>query len=495
MWDTWYLEHEGRAHMFHLQRLGPGSDRDPGEQDCLGHAVSDDLIHWTERPLALCPGPAGALDDMQPWTGCAVQQDGKFYLYYTMRSSRENGRSQRIGLAISDDLDHWERHKDNPVIEPDDRWYVSYSHPMPRAKVDCRDLTVVKAPEQGGWLGFYAACIPAEEEPESAAIAAVRSYDLVHWEHLPPAFHTGRHGEVEVPDVFFLDGRWYMICLTSTGHGNRGGFSDPNVTRGTIYAVAERPEGPYREIEGDNVLMGGDSTSGVSCRSLFFQGKRYVFYHQGGSPTGATLSPPMLAHTIDGGRLRLAWSERQKLWRKATLVESGIRPPIAGLPISHATGGINAGRWQLKDNGAYFGVSRTGWQVADLGVGAEDMEIEARVTLQSGVAGGLTFRPDSSQGWSAGDVAILLDAQDQCVHATRLSQFDGQSRRAFPVRHGRTYHVRVCIRQPRYEVFVDDILILQAAITSSNITAPSMGLFVDRGCVEITDLAAYALEM
>lgn len=25
MWDTWFLEHEGRAHMFHLQCLAPGS--------------------------------------------------------------------------------------------------------------------------------------------------------------------------------------------------------------------------------------------------------------------------------------------------------------------------------------------------------------------------------------------------------------------------------------------------------------------------------------
>ena len=71
-----------------------------------------------------------------------------------------------------------------------------------------------------------------------------------------------------MPEVFFLDGRWYMICLTSTGHGNRGGFSDPKVTRGTICAMTERPEGSYREVEDHNVLMvgipGASAETGIS---------------------------------------------------------------------------------------------------------------------------------------------------------------------------------------------------------------------------------------
>ena len=74
-----------------------------------------------------------------------------------------------------------------------------------------------------------------------------------------------------MPEVFFLDGRWYMICLTSTGHGNRGGFSEPNVTRGTIYAMAERPERPYQEIEDDNVLMVG--IPGASAETGISRGK------------------------------------------------------------------------------------------------------------------------------------------------------------------------------------------------------------------------------
>jgi len=71
-----------------------------------------------------------------------------------------------------------------------------------------------------------------------------------------------------------------MTVLSSRGHGNRGNFSDPNIVVGTMYAVSNSLTGPYREIPGDNVLMGGDSSSGFSCRSILFDSKRYVFYHQ-----------------------------------------------------------------------------------------------------------------------------------------------------------------------------------------------------------------------
>jgi len=492
MWDTWFIEHDGRAHMFHLQRLAPGASRPREEEDFFGHAVSDDLVHWTECPLLLGPGPAGALDDLHPWTGCTVGHQGKFYLYYTMRSSADNGRGQRIGLATSDDLEGWERFPGNPVIEPDSRYYIAHDNPMPHGKVDCRDLIVVPDPGRGGWIGFYAACIPAEEEAESAAIAAVRSEDLIHWEHLPPAFAPGHSGEIEVPDVFFLDGRWYMLCLTTTQHGNRGAFSDPNITRGTIYAISDRPQGPYREIAGDNVLMGGDATSGLSCRSLVFEGERYVFYHQH-APGGATLSPPMLARTTSDGRLRLAWNKRMELWRGQTLVSPGDCPGIAHLPLSHPQSGINAGRWRVSDGTRYIGESRTGWQVADIGIGAADVEIEARVTIHSGVAGGFVFRPNTSQGWSTGDVAVILDARDECALVSALPHFRGESRRRLAIRRGQSYHVRLCIRQLRYELFVDGDLVLQTAVTSQEIPAPSVGLFVDRGRVEITHLAVYAL--
>ncbi|MFB6168713.1 MAG: GH32 C-terminal domain-containing protein [Haloferacaceae archaeon] len=79
-----------------------------------GHAVSDDLCHWTDEPVALAPSPDGP-DRDGCWSGCAVDDGGTATLLYT----GGNGRRQLPCLATSDDpaLREWSKHGDNPVIE------------------------------------------------------------------------------------------------------------------------------------------------------------------------------------------------------------------------------------------------------------------------------------------------------------------------------------------------------------------------------------------
>ena len=103
-----------------------------------------------------------------------------------------------------------------------------------------------------------------------------------------------------------------MTCLTSNGHGNRGSFSDPHVVRGTIYAVADRPEGPYREPAGGNLLLGGDTTAGGTVCSVELEGKRYAIFNE-----GARLSPPKEQNVSVDGRHRHMWNSRQNAWRGA----------------------------------------------------------------------------------------------------------------------------------------------------------------------------------
>ena len=498
MWDPWYIQHQGAVHMFYLQRLAKGSDRPQPEEDWLGHASSPDLIHWTEHALALPPGEPGALDDLQPWTGCVVEHAGRFYHFYTMRAKADLGfgASQRIGLALSDDLEHWERYSGNPVIVPDSRWYYSHDHPLPRGasdhQVDCRDLLVVRDPSGDGWYGFFAARIPAEELSETSVVAVAHSRDLLHWEQLPPAFTPRKYACVEMHDVFPLDGRWYMTCLTGTFYGNRGLYSDPNCIRGTIYAVADQPQGPYHEIEGDNVLLAGDASSIYSCRSLMFEGQRHMMCAEPSLVGLDTLSPPMVLKTTSDGRLRATYSPRTQAWRKATLIAPQSAPPIAKQPYSAWHWQYPAGRWR-QDGQRYVGESRTGWQLADMGVGAGDVEMEARITLRQGAAAGFAYRVNTALDWSVKDIVFALDAEEQVLFSACVPLYDNVHRRQFPVRLGQTYHVRVRIRRPRFEVYVDDVLVLQFAMTIDDPVAPSVALYVDRGQVEITDLAVYAL--
>src|SRR5947209_17224863 len=47
-----------------------------------GHAVSPDLLHWQDLPIALSPTPGGH-DAEGCWSGCAVNHNGIPTLIYT----------------------------------------------------------------------------------------------------------------------------------------------------------------------------------------------------------------------------------------------------------------------------------------------------------------------------------------------------------------------------------------------------------------------------
>jgi len=265
---------------------------------------------------------------------------------------------------------------------------------------------------------------------------------------------------------------------------------------GTIYAVAERAEGPYQMIPGDNVLLGGQTFSGYTCRTMEFEGERCMFYTQPVPDGPATVSPPMALRTISGGRLRLGFSEHARGLRKKTLIACGEQPEIVRLPFTQFYWALHGGKWWLQE-GSYYGKADTGWQTAAFGVGAENFEFSAFVTLQEGAAVGFVFRPnthlDHSGNDEYGDFIFFLDAERQLAVAAKLPAFDQQHVREYPVETGRSYHLRLCIRRPRFEVFVDDILVLQGALQWQPAPAPGVGLFVDRGTAQVCGLELYEL--
>ncbi|MBO9604467.1 MAG: hypothetical protein J7639_00875 [Paenibacillaceae bacterium] len=490
MWDAWGIEHENKLHLLHLQFLSPDSTRSPKEASSLGYAVSADLIHWEERPPALEPGEAGGLDDLQPWTGCLHKHEGVFYLYYTMRSSVNDAKVQHIGLATGSSLSQLRRHPANPVISPDLAWYVDKERPLPNGVVDCRDLVIVDNPEGKGWYGFYAARTPSSQLTKGAVIALVYSGDLVHWEHRPPAFAPEKYACIEVPDVYFLNGRWYMTCLTGNGYGNRGIFQEKSATHGTIYAVADSIEGPYREWPEDHLLIAGDISSGYSCRSFLFQDTRYVLYTERKTNT---LSLPKEVCTTEEGYLRLQYCSRTSLLRERTLIEPWQPPAITGLPFCHQIWRLPGGTWQL-DRDVYHGCAFDGgWQVADLGIGWSDMEMAASVAITGGMAGGLVWRGNSQQTDCGGNVIFMLNAEEGAVQASVAPHFGPLWSRKWTIERGRRYHLRIIVRRPRVEVYVDNLLALQFAETFAASPHPSVALFVDRAEVEIADLAVHAL--
>src|SRR5215212_2480035 len=52
---------------------------------------------------------------------------------------------------------------------------------------------------------------------------------------------------------------------------------EPRLTSGTVYAVADRIDGPYEE-PADHVLLASMGFNAISCRTVALNGSRYVLY-------------------------------------------------------------------------------------------------------------------------------------------------------------------------------------------------------------------------
>ena len=117
IWDFWFADDGCAYHVFFLKaprRLGDPELRH--NNVAIGHATSEDLIHWTAAADVLTPSESPAFDDLVTWTGSVVRgPDSRWFMFYTGGTNTPAAVKQRIGVATSADLYTWHRHPASPV--------------------------------------------------------------------------------------------------------------------------------------------------------------------------------------------------------------------------------------------------------------------------------------------------------------------------------------------------------------------------------------------
>lgn len=176
--------YEGEYHLFY--QYNP-QGKDWGHMS-WGHAVSSDLLNWTELPVAMPER------DYMIFSGCAlvdrhncigIETGGKPALVALYTAHRSDPESQVQNLAYS--LDHgrsWIDHPANPVID--------------RGLAHFRDPKVFWHAETDAWVMVVA--LPREHK-----VAIYRSENLLEWQlasEFGPAGKTG--GQWECPDLLNL---------------------------------------------------------------------------------------------------------------------------------------------------------------------------------------------------------------------------------------------------------------------------------------------------
>lgn len=156
-----------------------------------GHAVSKDLLNWSELPVAISEDEDGAI-----FSGSAVSHDDEIVAFYTRHT--ETKQAQCIARSL-DNGRTFTNYEGNPVLDEN--------------KKDFRDPKVFRY--QDHWVMCVA-------QPFERQISFYKSFDLVNWKHLSnfgPAGATD--GIWECPDLFSLeiDGSEVWVLLVSLNPG------------------------------------------------------------------------------------------------------------------------------------------------------------------------------------------------------------------------------------------------------------------------------------
>ncbi|MBQ7398124.1 MAG: hypothetical protein IJW09_04785 [Clostridia bacterium] len=478
-WDAWFVNRDNATHAFYLQNGPLTRQDDPRAGWAIGHAVTENGMDWTALPSVLPPrlDPDDPQDFHSKFTGCAVNHDDVCYLFYTMRD-RERG-NQRIGVAISHDWVQFEPWEGNPVI-------VNETQPIPVSSggegtligyenlsqydwniVDCRDFIVVKQGE--GYVGYWAAAADLGGECPVGVIVMARSRDLLHWDDQRIVYFVDHHGVLEVPDVFEMDGKWVLTCLSGMNYSGRAVTGDAYASNATIVAYADTCDGPFEELIEDNILIAGPVHSGFTCRSVLRNGARYLYYiDRAAGKNGFSL--PKELHLIE--------SKLRATYCRALDERLGEPLPLCFDKEQNSFAWRTFGGTHTLENGTltlttapkdYHSVSMPMPQ--DI---ATEGSVMLRARLQiSGEGGGLFLRTANCP------YLVLLEPTHGRVALWRLYSFENVATRCYPLREGGVYEIRCILIDGVIEVYIDDVLLLQCGLPTYPLS--HVGFAADRG--------------
>ena len=291
--DVDVLFHDGQFHLFHL--VLPN-------HDFIAHAVSEDGLNWRRVKNALFVGEPGSWDDDMLWTmhvSADPDRAGQWRMFYTGLARSEFGRVQRVGLARSSDLIHWERDESGcfPLQIAGEQYETSIDEG--RKWVSFRDPFFFQDPDSGRRMLLAAGRVKQGPLVRRGCVAAAHETSPGEFEFQPPLHRPGIYDDVEVPNLIKIDQRYYLL----------GSIREDTKVH---YWYADDLDGPFLNFF-DNVVLPRGNYAGRVCRWNDQGTDRWLLFnffakrenHYGRDISKKLLPPPKLIVTDDTGRLRL----------------------------------------------------------------------------------------------------------------------------------------------------------------------------------------------
>lgn len=180
-------------------------------------STSEDLVHWTHRPVAL------GIDE--PWeksicTGSVIDADSAIYAFYSTRVEDADGVREQLSYAVSRDGGlRFEKRRPNPFFLTPARYDArNFRDPKIFRGDDGRYHLFISSDEKRIPLTGFGGCL-----------VHLVSDDLVSWHEVDPVL-TGQTGVPECSDYFAWNG-WYYLLYSVGGD--------------TYYVRSAQPFGPW----------------------------------------------------------------------------------------------------------------------------------------------------------------------------------------------------------------------------------------------------------
>ncbi len=487
MWDAWYMNANDTIHAFHLKSH-------PGENWNVGHVYTEDLLHFKKMRdvLETLPEEQYPDDCLGKFTGCAIEKDGTYYLYYTMRDCV---CSEKIGLAMSKDLEHFTEYEHNPVFDLDKELFVVNKK---GEKTNCRDMLVIYDEKQEKYFGYFAAMAYIKDRGELGVIGVAESTDLLCWTKQKIVYIPDFNGVVEVPNVFKIDNKWYMTLMTSTAYGAKGAVTDPNLNSYIITASANAPDAVFKRCA-DNVFLGSTRiNNGYALRTVEYKGKLYAMYIER-SEYGSAISLPKEIKAVDEV-IKPYYTDILKNIRTGRKWDD-----VEFMPIQPTFAWERVVAGEIAKNGECIEVTgyKNSLQAFKATIDSvKSIETEFELSGDFEEAGVVLYcstekieKTDklSNIFWEAPCTVnyISFDKKNNLVIFNK-NMAEPICQRQFDFEKEDRMHIRVIAMEGQLEVYINDILFIECGMETKKYIVP--GLFAFSGKAKITDFIVYELE-
>lgn len=322
--DVDVVYHDGLYHLFHL--VLPN-------HDFIAHAISEDAISWRRVDNALFIGDPGNWDDLMLWTMHVTRdpyREGSWRMFYTGLSRKDQGLTQRLGMAVSDDLYRWQKSTVNwkdtrgpndpervkqavKSLDHGERTRIKQTFDAESAFPLVADEKYYEASLDGErqWISFrdpfyyrddgdgYLLMAAREKDGpivRRGCIGAMKEVSPNQFEARPPLHAPGLYDDIEVPNLIRLEDEYYLI----------GSIREDAKIR---YWHAEKIGDSWKNYH-DNVLLPKGNYAGRTCRDPHGV-LLWNFYTDDLSDRTVNnlMPPPKRLHRSPNGQLRVTTFE------------------------------------------------------------------------------------------------------------------------------------------------------------------------------------------